>query len=78
MLLAADADRGIGPRDQKRAWKTTRAHNIWAAEARVIARTADLGRTRRRGAVGAGDWLGGRQACRHRLGAAREQRERDS
>src|ERR1700747_2277795 len=65
ILGAADADRGIGPRDRERARKAARTDNRRAAAVSITAssRAADLWRAGRTGVEGGGDWWRGLGAC---------------
>src|SRR6516164_143519 len=65
ILGAADADRGIGPRDRERARKAARTDNGRAAAVSITAssRAADLWRACRTGVEGGGDWWQGLRAC---------------
>jgi len=67
ILGTADADRGIGPRDQERARKAARADNTRAAEVSIttISRAADLWRAGRIGVLGGGDRRRALRACRN-------------
>src|SRR5712671_3811795 len=75
-LRAADADRSLGPRDEKRAWEAARPDNIAAAEARATNEnlTVSLRRADRCGGMRVDDWC--LRTGRHQLGAA-GQREGD-
>jgi hypothetical protein len=41
--VAADADRGLGPRNQEGPWKAARPYDTGATDARVIARSRAAG-----------------------------------